>query len=91
MQRAAKQLNSAEKQLHPTTLQMMQSFAWRGNVRQLENVCLWLTVMTTGDTVMIEDLPPELLDNIAPNVEQQSNAAYYVHQNMQKQPETAQF
>ncbi|WP_296190910.1 MULTISPECIES: sigma 54-interacting transcriptional regulator [unclassified Psychrobacter] len=83
MQRAAKQLNSAEKQLHPTTLQMMQSFAWRGNVRQLENVCLWLTVMTTGDTVMIEDLPPELLDNADPNVEQQSNAAYHVHQNCQ--------
>lgn len=83
MQRAAKQLNSAEKQLHPTTLQMMQSFAWRGNVRQLENVCLWLTVMTTGDTVMIEDLPPELLDNITPNVEQQSNAAYHVPQNSQ--------
>ncbi|WP_201625117.1 sigma 54-interacting transcriptional regulator [Psychrobacter immobilis] len=63
MQRAAKQMNSAEKQLHPTALQVMQSFEWRGNVRQLENVCLWLTVMATGDTVMVEDLPPELLEN----------------------------
>ena len=83
MQRAAKQLNSAEKQLHPTALHLMQSFAWRGNVRQLENICLWLTVMTTGDTVMIEDLPPELLDSTAPNVEQQSSMAYHVHQNSQ--------
>lgn len=83
MQRAAKQLNSAEKQLHPTTLHLMQSFAWRGNVRQLENICLWLTVMTTGDTVMIEDLPPELLDSTAPNVEQQSSMAYHVPQNSQ--------
>jgi two-component system nitrogen regulation response regulator GlnG len=41
----------------------MQSFEWRGNVRQLENVCLWLTVMATGDTVMMDDLPPELLEN----------------------------
>ena len=63
MQRAAKQMNSAEKHLHPTALQVMQSFEWRGNVRQLENVCLWLTVMATGDTVMVEDLPPELLEN----------------------------
>ena len=63
MQRAAKQMNNAEKQLHPTALQVMQSFEWRGNVRQLENVCLWLTVMATGDTVMVEDLPPELLEN----------------------------
>ena len=62
MQRAAEQMNSAEKQLHPTALQVMQSFEWRGNVRQLENVCLWLTVMATGDTVMVEDLPPELLE-----------------------------
>ena len=64
MQRAAEQMNSAEKQLHPTALQVMQSFEWRGNVRQLENVCLWLTVMATGDTVMVEDLPPELLETI---------------------------
>ena len=63
MLRAAKQMNSAEKHLHPTALQVMQSFEWRGNVRQLENVCLWLTVMATGDTVMVEDLPPELLEN----------------------------
>ena len=63
MQRAAKQMNSTERQLHPTALQVMQSFEWRGNVRQLENVCLWLTVMATGDTVMVEDLPPELLEN----------------------------
>ena len=64
MQRAAKQMNSTEKQLHSTALQVMQSFEWRGNVRQLENVCLWLTVMATGDTVMVEDLPPELLETI---------------------------
>ena len=57
-------MNSAEKHLHPTALQVMQSFEWRGNVRQLENVCLWLTVMATGDTVMVEDLPPELLETI---------------------------
>ena len=63
MQRAAKQMNSTEKQLHSTALQVMQSFEWRGNVRQLENVCLWLTVMATGDTVMVENLPPELLEN----------------------------
>ena len=64
MLRAAKQMNSTEKQLHSTALQVMQSFEWRGNVRQLENVCLWLTVMATGDTVMVEDLPPELLENM---------------------------
>ena len=69
MQRAAEQMNSAEKQLHPTALHIMQAFEWRGNVRQLENVCLWLTVMATGDTVMVDDLPPELLDNLSSDIE----------------------
>lgn len=73
MQRAAKQMNTAPKQLHPQALHLMQAFDWRGNVRQLENVCLWLTVMSTGDTVLIEDLPPELLDNHNHSLQQQSN------------------
>lgn len=67
MQSAAEQMNTSPKHLHPAALQIMQTFDWRGNVRQLENVCLWLTVMATGDTVMATDLPPELLENISPN------------------------
>jgi two-component system nitrogen regulation response regulator GlnG len=31
-----------------------------GNVRQLENLCHWLTVMAPGQTVEINDLPAEL-------------------------------
>ena len=73
MQRAAEQMNTAPKQLHPQALHLMQAFDWRGNVRQLENVCLWLTVMATGDTVLIEDLPPELLNNHNHSLQQQSN------------------
>ncbi|MDN3453798.1 MULTISPECIES: sigma 54-interacting transcriptional regulator [unclassified Psychrobacter] len=71
MQSAAEQMNTTPKHLHPAALQIMQTFDWRGNVRQLENVCLWLTVMATGETVMTADLPPELLENIP------SNAATY--------------
>jgi len=71
MQRAAKQMNTALKQLQPAALQIMQAFDWRGNVRQLENVCLWLTVMATGDTVMVDDLPPELLEAMPANTELQ--------------------
>jgi two-component system nitrogen regulation response regulator GlnG len=69
MQSAAEQMSTTPKHLHPAALQVMQTFDWRGNVRQLENVCLWLTVMATGDTVMAADLPPELLENIPPDTE----------------------
>lgn len=64
MQRAAKQMNTSPKKLSAEAMRVMQSFYWRGNVRQLENVCLWLTVMATGDTVLVEDLPPELMSNV---------------------------
>jgi two-component system nitrogen regulation response regulator GlnG len=33
---------------------------WPGNVRQLENICRWLTVMAAGREVLLSDLPPEL-------------------------------
>ncbi|WP_301449564.1 sigma 54-interacting transcriptional regulator [Psychrobacter sp.] len=69
MQSAAEQMNTTPKHLHPAAIQMMQTFDWRGNVRQLENVCLWLTVMATGDTVMATDLPPELLTNTSLDTE----------------------
>ncbi|MDA5133565.1 sigma 54-interacting transcriptional regulator [Psychrobacter sp. ANT_H3] len=85
MLRAAKQMNSAEKQLHPTALQVMQSSEWRGNVRQLENVCLWLTVMATGDTVMVEDLPPELLETIPSPLEPRSQQDLSVKEATQNQ------
>lgn len=76
MQRAAEQMSTAPKQLHPAALQVMQAFDWRGNVRQLENVCLWLTVMATGDTVLVDDLPPELTVNTALNDTSFINADY---------------
>ncbi|MGA8056474.1 MAG: helix-turn-helix domain-containing protein, partial [Burkholderiales bacterium] len=38
---------------------------WPGNVRQLENVCHWLTVMAPGQSVELVDLPPELRQDAA--------------------------
>jgi two-component system nitrogen regulation response regulator GlnG len=41
----------------------LSSLNWPGNVRQLENTCQWLAVMTSGQTVHLSDLPAELLTN----------------------------
>ena len=38
---------------------------WPGNVRQLENVCRWLTVMSPSQEIRIEDLPKDLLTEIS--------------------------
>ncbi|GAA3542893.1 nitrogen regulation protein NR(I) [Zobellella aerophila] len=59
--RAAKELSVEAKSLHPDTQAYLQTLSWPGNVRQLENVCRWLTVMASGQEVLIADLPPELM------------------------------
>lgn len=57
---AAKELNVEVKVLRPETEQYLTRYDWPGNVRQLGNVCRWLTVMAPGPEIHIEDLPPEL-------------------------------
>lgn len=58
--KAAKTLNIEAKSMAAETEQYLCQLEWRGNVRQLENVCHWLTVMASTNTILIEDLPPEL-------------------------------
>ena len=59
---ATEELGVEAKQLHPETLAYLARLPWQGNVRQLENTCHWLAVMASGRQVLVEDLPPELLD-----------------------------
>lgn len=61
LSQAAKELNSETKVLKQETLDYICRLDWPGNVRQLQNICRWLTVMASGREVLVEDLPPELL------------------------------
>lgn len=56
----AAELNVESKQLTDETKDYLAQLPWPGNVRQLENICRWLTVMASGQEVHINDLPPEL-------------------------------
>ncbi|MGN5180969.1 nitrogen regulation protein NR(I) [Aeromonas veronii] len=67
--RAAKELNVEAKSLHPDTQAYISRLPWPGNVRQLENVCRWLTVMASGQEVLVGDLPAELLTPITNSAE----------------------
>lgn len=60
LQRAGKELEVDIKSIHPNALKVMCGFSWPGNVRQLENMCRWLTVMASGKEIIKEDLPPEI-------------------------------
>jgi two-component system nitrogen regulation response regulator GlnG len=43
-------------------LRYLATLEFSGNVRQLENLCHWITVMAPAQQVEIADLPPELRD-----------------------------
>ena len=45
---AAKELEVETKQLEPEVTDYLVNLEWSGNVRQLENICRWLTVMASG-------------------------------------------
>ncbi len=61
MQNIAKSMHTSTKTITPSAMHILQSYPWQGNVRQLENTCRWLSVMTTGQTIQPSDLPPEIL------------------------------
>ena len=60
--RAAQELAVEPKTLRGETEEYMKGLPWQGNVRQLENTCRWITVMASSREVLIDDLPPELLN-----------------------------
>lgn len=57
---SARQLGVEAKRMSEPTMQFLSSLDLAGNVRQLENLCNWITVMAPGQTVEIKDLPLEL-------------------------------
>ncbi len=60
LQVAALELDVKAKQVNQEVVDYLASLSWPGNVRQLENICRWLTVMSPGQVITMEDLPPEL-------------------------------
>ncbi|ABI37338.1 nitrogen metabolism transcriptional regulator, NtrC, Fis family [Shewanella sp. MR-4] len=58
---AAKEIGVEAKILTKETAAKLSQLPWPGNVRQLENTCRWLTVMASGQEILPQDLPPELL------------------------------
>lgn len=60
LQQSAKQLGVEPKRISDAALERLMTFAFPGNVRQLENICHWLTVMAPAQVVEPKDLPPEV-------------------------------
>ena len=60
LKRAATELGVEAKNLDEESAKFLSGLDWPGNVRQLENTCRWLTVMSPGQIIHMEDLAPEL-------------------------------
>lgn len=67
LQRSAKQLGVDPKRISESALQRLSQFSFPGNVRQLENICHWLTVMAPAQQITVQDLPPEVLGAVVEN------------------------
>jgi len=60
LQQSARQLGVEPKRISEAALVWLGQFAFPGNVRQLENICHWLTVMAPAQVIEAKDLPPEV-------------------------------
>jgi two-component system nitrogen regulation response regulator GlnG len=58
--KSARELAVEPKVLSDAALKLLSAFPFPGNVRQLENVCHWITVMAPGQRIDVADLPAEL-------------------------------
>jgi two-component system nitrogen regulation response regulator GlnG len=65
LQQSAQQLGVEAKRISESAIELLQHFAFPGNVRQLENICHWLTVMAPAQAIEPKDLPPEVLQPFA--------------------------
>ncbi|MCU0650249.1 MAG: nitrogen regulation protein NR(I) [Gemmatimonadaceae bacterium] len=60
LSKSARELGVEPKRLTDAALKYLTTLDWPGNVRQLENICHWVTVMAPGVNVDVADLPAEI-------------------------------
>jgi two-component system nitrogen regulation response regulator GlnG len=60
LQQSAAQLGVDPKRISDAALVWLSNFSFPGNVRQLENICHWVTVMAPAQVIEPKDLPPEV-------------------------------
>ena len=64
LKRHAESLTEQLKVLSPEALQALAQYDWPGNVRQLENICYWIALMAPTQSVKLEDLPNDVIQEL---------------------------
>lgn len=63
LRNSARDLGITPRRLTPEAMEALTAFDYPGNIRQLENFCQWLSVMSSSPQVEPKDLPPEILES----------------------------
>ena len=63
------------KRFEPEVLNAFESYAWPGNVREIRNVVEGMGMLTTGETVSVADLPPDIESSLTANPQPVSSRA----------------
>jgi DNA-binding NtrC family response regulator len=63
------------KSISPDALEILEKYDWPGNVRQLKNAIEKMMVLSSGDTLTIEDVPSEIASNKVTSFSQASTLA----------------
>jgi len=70
---SSRELGVETKILSKPVENYFRELPWPGNVRQLENVCRWLTVMAAGTEIQLADLPPEIVNPVRDEIDNARN------------------
>ena len=74
-------------------MRFLENYEWPGNIRQLENTCRYLTVMSASSIISIDDLPKDIFDteeqtnNNNVNGSWQTNLEEYIRSNISSDKE----
>jgi two-component system nitrogen regulation response regulator GlnG len=89
LQRSAQELGVEPKRISTEALQVLQQFPFPGNVRQLENLCQWLTVMAPAQVIQVKDFPEDVRPGAALHVDGAGLAAAAPHAAATDKPDHA--
>ena len=60
LKQSAEELKTDEKIIDQDVILFFKNYKWPGNIRQLENVCRYLTVMCSSNLITLDDLPEDI-------------------------------
>lgn len=69
------ELKKSVVEIEPQVLQRLQEYHWPGNIRELKNVIRRAVLLSPGQTMSLDALPPEIVSPVASSMERQDALA----------------